>query len=148
MKKGLIFFAGVATGFLGVIVLGTFSLTLNFSDDKITLLETEREYIDDNSFEVTEVVEVVTDDNTITRLETEGEYINYDSFEVDEVLENGNAITHATKNYGLKVLFLAEKGKLYYDNQIINIPNGKCVKQIGIYKHYYHTIPVVEITDK
>lgn len=119
MKKGLIFFAGVATGFLGVIVLGTlFSLTLNFSDDKIT------------------------------RLETEGEYINYDSFEVDEVLDNGNAITRATKNYGLKVLFLAEKGKLYYDNQIINIPNGKCVKQIGIYKHYYHTIPVVEITDK
>ena len=54
---------------------------------------------------------------------------------------------------GLVVLFLHENGKSYYDDQIIKIPSGKCVKQIGVYKYptkdgFEKTVPIVDIRKK
>ena len=42
------------------------------------------------------------------------------------------------------------ENKLYYDNERINIPKGKCAKQVGVYNYKtksgdYKTVPVVII---
>ena len=46
-----------------------------------------------------------------------------------------------------------KNGKSYYDDQIIKIPSGKCVKQIGVYKYqtkdgFEKTVPIVDIRKK
>lgn len=123
MNKKLTFIAGVATGFFGVLLLGGI---ISFASTEST-----NDYITDN----------------ITLLENKGECINYKSFEIYDVLENGNAIAH-TSDFRIKVLFLAKNGELYYNNQIINVPNDKCAKQIGVFRNHYETIPIIEISDK
>ena len=56
-------------------------------------------------------------------------------------------------NFGMIVLFLADKGTSYYDDQKIDVPSGKKVMQVGTYKYVTRsemekTVPVVEILDK
>ena len=56
-------------------------------------------------------------------------------------------------NFGMIVLFLADKGASYYDDQKIDVPSGKKVMQIGTYKYVTRsemekTVPVVDILDK
>jgi hypothetical protein len=51
------------------------------------------------------------------------------------------------------VLFIADENTHYYDDQIISVPRGKCVRQIGTYQYeergiYKKTVPVVAIFDK
>lgn len=71
---------------------------------------------------------------------------------VIQVVENGHALA-LTDDITI-VLCLAKKGRSYYDGQIIEIPKGKCAKQIGIYKYTSQffdiekTVPVVDILDK
>ena len=83
--------------------------------------------------------------NDMNLFENEGECISENSFEVFQVLDSGDT--------GLVVLFLHENGKSYYDDQIIKIPSGKCVKQIGVYKYptkdgFEKTVPIVDIRKK
>ena len=62
--------------------------------------------------------------NDITLFKSEGECISTLGFRVFQVLDDGKAL--ANEHYtGLVVLFLAEKDNAYYDDQIINIPDGK-----------------------
>ena len=39
-----------------------------------------------------------------------------------------------------------EKNK-YFDEQIIKLPAGKCMRQIGVYSKYSDTYPVVKIAE-
>ena len=92
--------------------------------------------------------------------ENEGECISENSFEVFQVLDSGDALANEIEekystslHTGLVVLFLHENGKSYYDDQIIKIPSGKCVKQIGVYKYptkdgFEKTVPIVDIRKK
>ena len=38
-------------------------------------------------------------------------------------------------NYGLVVLFLSDENSTYYEDQIITVPVGKCLKQVGTYRY-------------
>lgn len=87
----------------------------------------------------------------------EGECISSNSFKIFCVLENGNAL--ATEIYldhsiatGIDVMFLSNKKTSYYDRQIIEIPQGKCAKQIGVFKYKTRigmdrTVPIVRIRE-
>lgn len=80
---------------------------------------------------------------------------------VFQVLEDGSALAsveldiHNPRdcNYGLVVLFLSDENSTYYDDQIISVPDGKCMRQVGTYRYMTRqnmekTVPVVEIFDK
>lgn len=126
MKKGLLFIAGVITGIILTII-------------------------------VLVVIADNTSDKGLTLFEKEGECVSDKSFEVFQVLNDGNALASEYEGFsiatGITVLFLAEKGTSYYDDQVIKIPEGKCAKQIGVYKYITNagiekTVPIVEILDK
>ena len=75
-------------------------------------------------------------------------------FEVMQVLPDGSALATVddigSGNLGTIVLFVGDEGTSYYDNQKINVPEVKVVKQVGTYSYMarnemYKTVPVVEI---
>lgn len=90
----------------------------------------------------------------LTLFDQPAEVIDSPSFEVLQVIGN-NALANAEGNYGLYtgmvVFFIADENVHYYDDQIINVPNGKCVRQIGTYQYEtkvgYKTVPAVVICD-
>lgn len=75
-------------------------------------------------------------------------------FAVMQVLPNGSALATVddtgSENFGTVVLFVGDERTSYYDDQKINVPKGKVVKQVGTYSYMarndiYKTVPVVEI---
>lgn len=92
------------------------------------------------------------ENNNFMMFEQEGKVISTKPFEVFQVLDSGDAL--ANEEYGgLTVLFLNENGASYYDDQIIKVPVGKCVRQLGIYKYitksgFEKTVPIVGIRNK
>ena len=66
---------------------------------------------------------------------------------VKEVLEDGSAIVYE-ESRSTKMLFLAKDKSAFFDNQEIKVPQGKCVRQIGVFKHYFETLPIVDFFDK
>lgn len=94
-------------------------------------------------------------DNDIVMFEKPLQEIKVKSFEVMQVLPDGSALARVEDmdNFGMIVLFLADKGTSYYDDQKIDVPSGKKVMQVGTYKYVTRsemekTVPVVEILDK
>ncbi len=80
-----------------------------------------------------------------------GQVIPFLEFYVIQVDEEGNAI--AQGNIGTYVLFQAKNGNLFYDGQMIKVPAGKVVRQIGTYRYenterMIKTIPIVEFFNK
>lgn len=90
-----------------------------------------------------------------TFFETPGDVMSDNSYKVDRVLDDGSAIArgkseYGSSYYGLEVLLWDETAN-YYDDQIVKAPNGKCFRQIGLYKSWMYfdkTLPVVTIMDK
>lgn len=126
MKKTLIFLGGIITG---ILLLAFLSL-----------------FVVDNSAH-----------KGLTLFEKEGECISTSSFKVIQVLDSGNALANEIQGSGLAigvtVLFLNEGNSSYYDEQIIDIPRGKCARQIGVFKYTSRadrekTIPAVVIREK
>lgn len=83
-----------------------------------------------------------------------GEVMADKSYRVERVLKDGSAIAQGKRDshderylFGLKVL-LWEENANFYDNQIVKAPDGKCFRQIGIYKSLFETYPIVTLTDK
>jgi len=131
MKKALIFIGGVVTGviltFVVVLIIGVAA----------------------NGGSVA--------NNNYVMFEQEGEVISTRPFEVFQVLDSGDALANEIEGYGVAsgvtVLFLAEDGASYYDDQVIEIPTGKCVRQLGTYKYptksgFEKTVPIVGIRNK
>lgn len=96
----------------------------------------------------------------LTVFEQPAEVISSSSFEVFQVVQNGNALARMGERksygtgynyYGMVVLLLADENTHYYDDQIINVPNDKCARQIGTYQYEtkdgYKTVPVVGFYD-
>lgn len=81
-------------------------------------------------------------------------------FRVFQVLDDF-ALAHACENtsydrpdtfcHGHTVYLPREPGKIYYDDQIIKSPPGKCVVYVGTYRierrYDYKTVPVVKFVD-
>ena len=96
----------------------------------------------------------------LTLFEQPGESISTKPFKVIQVDNYGNALAMEKGNYntvdiydGVLVLFLAEDNVSYYDDQIIKIPSGSCVKQLGTYRYqsnmgHMKTLPAVAIRNK
>lgn len=81
--------------------------------------------------------------------------VEAEELEVMQVLPDGSALATIEdyNNLGTVVMFPAKEGTSYYDDQKINIPSGKCLKQVGTYRYMTRqemekTVPVVEIFDK
>ena len=129
MKKLLIFIAGMVSGILLLFLISLFVANQS-SNDGLRLFEEE------------------------------GECVSTNSFQVIQVLDSGSALARGIeKDYftstatGITVLFLNEGNSSYYDEQIIKVPRGKCVKQIGVFKYNTRmdiekTVPVVAIREK
>jgi len=120
MKKTLIFIGGVVTG---VVLTFLFAFIVNSRNAA---------------------------NNNFVMFEQEGNVISTNSFEVFQVLDSGDALANEKAYSGLVVLFLNEDGASYYDDQVINVPKGKCVRQLGTYKYptksgFEKTVPIVGI---
>lgn len=101
-----------------------------------------------------------------TLFDEPGELINIRRFQVFEITPEGHAITHGdiSDKYefdsdfslfvGMRVVFMAEEGSYYYNQQILSVPKGKKARQVGIYKErsdYSNDVtilPVVAFCDK
>jgi len=92
-----------------------------------------------------------TYDNGMSFFDEPGEVMSDRSYKVTRVLDNGSALArgkseYGSSYYGLEVLLWDEDAS-YYDDQIVKAPNGKCFKQIGIYKSGFSTYPIVTLKD-
>ncbi len=93
--------------------------------------------------------------NGVTYFEKPGDCISTKSLEVFQVLDQGVALANETDDgfhTGLVVLLIDENGKYYYDDQVIEIPEGKCARQVGVYTYptkmeIERTVPIVEIME-
>lgn len=96
--------------------------------------------------------------NGMTFFEKEGECISTKPFQVLQVIGDGYALAYESDymlgtyiHSDLLALVTNLEGDLYYDEQIIKVPQGKCFKQIGIYKYKskggeYKTIPIIRLS--
>ncbi len=96
-----------------------------------------------------------SNDNGMTYFEKPGKCISTKDFEVMQVVGEGYALAREKKGYvgGILVLVTNENGELYYDDQVIKVPEGKCMRQIGVYEYQTRmetikTVPIVQIMDK
>ena len=68
----------------------------------------------------------------------------------EERLEISNEITIPGN---LLVLVTNDNGELYYDDQVIEVPKGKCMRQIGVYEYQtksenWKTVPIVQLMNE
>jgi hypothetical protein len=91
--------------------------------------------------------------------EKPGEEINMNAFKVFQVLDDGVALVHGKSNekydiYGGPVyLLINDEGSYYTDDEIVEVPEGKVVRKVGVYHYqtnieFYKTVSVIEIMDK
>lgn len=89
-----------------------------------------------------------TYDNGMSFFDEPGEVMSDKSYQVSRVVSDGAALARGKNKYGyyhgLEVLLWDEEAS-YYDDQIVKAPNGKCFKQIGIYKSGFSTYPIVTL---
>ncbi len=97
--------------------------------------------------------------NGMTFFETPGDVINEPSFKVFQALGDGAALAegrgdgHTSAYYGINALLYNEEGTPYYDEQVVTAPQGKCFRQVGIYRYPTNsgmnkTVPIVMVMDK
>lgn len=96
-----------------------------------------------------------SNNNGMTYFEKPGKCISTKDFEVMQVIGDGYALAREKQGYlgGILVLVTNENGELYYDDQVIKVPEGKCMRQIGVYEYQTRmetikTVPIVQIMDK
>lgn len=137
MKKIWVYMLGLLSGIvITIVVLLVFGLIIRAKNDPgITML------------------------NGMSFFETPGEVIKETSFKVFQALDDGAALAegkgdgHSSVYLGLNVLLYNEEKTPYYDEQIVTLPQGKCFRQIGIYRYHAKsgidkTVPIVMIMDK
>ena len=98
-----------------------------------------------------------TSDDGITMFEQPGDIIPAKKFEVLQVVPNGALAKSEETKYGVSmftgpiVLFLSDGQNTYYDDEVITVPKGKVVRQVGTYQYEtrigYKTVPIVQIIE-
>ena len=91
----------------------------------------------------------------LTLFEEPGDCISTKPFKIIQVTSDGNALAMEKSSdldiyTGMVVLFLSDKNTSFYDDQIIAVPSGSCVKQMGTYRYVagsgsIKTVPAVAI---
>lgn len=96
----------------------------------------------------------------ITYMEKPGNCIGKNMFQVKDVIDEHSAIAEEIIGdeelglfYGTELrVYLHDENEFYYQNQVIKIPSGKCMRQVGVYKYQNNseilTIPVGKILPK
>ena len=134
----MIFVLGI---FVGIIVMGFIDIL------KITSNEPENNE--------TEVID--EKDDGVTMFDEPGEVFSETSFRVFQVLDKGVALVSGNTKYGtysgITCLLINKEGKLYYDEEIIKVTQGKVARQMGIYQYQNRddmtkTVPIIMIMDK
>ena len=100
-------------------------------------------------------------DKGMTFFEQPGECLGADRFEVLQAIGGNYALAYKQEydrflgytNTSLLVLVTNDNGEYYYDEQVIKVPKGKCMRQVGIYKYQtkseaWKTVPIVKLMDK
>lgn len=100
-------------------------------------------------------------DEGMTYFEKPGKCISTKEFEVIQVIGDGCALAREIVDRtslinipsGLLVLVTNDNGELYYDDQIIEVPKGKCMRQIGVYEYQtksenWKTVPIVQLMNE
>ena len=132
MKKWLVFLLGFLAGIAFTVVVALIVASGSSSSiDGASFFEEPGECLSTNQFEVMQAI----GDNYA--LAYEQEYDNYLGY---------------TNTY-LLVLLTNDNGECYYDKQVIKVPKGKCMRQIGVYKYktkseIWKTVPIVKLMDK
>ena len=148
MRKVWVFILGIVTGIVLMFVFSVIYVKCDSgrnSSEEITLFEEVGDCVSNNSFKVLQVLE----SGAALAIENTGyltKVLQVLDFETTLATENKDCLTSGS----LTVLFLNEGGQSYYDDQIIEIPAGKCARQVGIFKYltkgnHDATVPVVII---
>ena len=96
-------------------------------------------------------------DDGVTMFDEPGEIFSETSFRVFQVLEKGAALVSGNTKYetygGITCLLINREGKLYYDEEVIKVSQGKVARQMGIYQYknrddMIKTVPIIMIMDK
>lgn len=87
-----------------------------------------------------------------------GEVIESPSFEVFQVIDESVALVHGkgdsySFHTGAVYVLTNDEGKLYYDDEIVKVPEGKVARQVGIFKYrtpadFEKTVPIIKIMNK
>ena len=132
MKKWVVFLLGFIVGIVFTFVaIMLFVPTTSEKSNGMTFFEEPGECMSTLPFKVIQVVE----DYGALACEVE-----YDSFLGDYV------------NNSLLVFLVNDNGEYYYDGQLVEVPKGKCMCQVGVYKYMSQmgiekTVPIVKIMD-
>lgn len=138
MSKWLYFIGGVLVGIIFVLVFFYIIGTYNTTESRA------------------EQTEVQTDNSNPKWFDAPGDEIKEKSFKVMQVLEDHAALVfgNGEESY-MNTLYLIvnKEGKFYYDQEIIDVPSDKVVKQVGIYRYETRqgigkTVPLIMIMDK
>ena len=130
MKKGWVFMLGFISGIAFIYILSLiFVSNAQKDDDEMIFFEETGECLSTQPFEV---FQVLGDDIALAR-------------EIDEQYSSWNSTTD------LLILLVNDEGKYYYDDQVITIPSGMCMRQIGIYRYQTaggdeKTVPIAKIS--
>ncbi len=140
MKKWLIFLGGTVTGIV---------LTILFAVVVNSLREGK-----DNNGGTSELVEKPSLKDDIKLFDEPGDIIKENSLKVFQVLTDHTALVRNINSYvGTVYLITNKDNEYYYDNQEIDIPKNKEIRQIGIYRYptqndVIKTVPIIMIMDK
>lgn len=93
-------------------------------------------------------------DDGITMFDKPGDEISAKKYEVFQVIPIGALAKSEEKSYristftGPVVLFLSNGQNNHYDDEVISVPAGKIVRQVGTYQYKtkmgYKTVPIVQ----
>lgn len=159
MKKLVLFLLGLFSGvILTIAVLLVVGLALQSAEKQIEGLTIFEEPAEEFSYPSYEVFQVVQGGNALARAGEVSSLGGLDNLLFDLIGEetsidmNDMDLLGDVNYYGMVVLFLSDEATHYYDDQIIDIPKGKCVRQVGVYQYDtqsgYKTVPAVRILDK
>lgn len=94
-------------------------------------------------------------DDGITWFDKPGKVIEVKAFEVFQVIYDDAALVHGQKYEDMDIfsgtvyLLTNENGKLYYDDEIVKVPAGKKVRQVGVFQYQTRmsnkTVPIIQI---
>ncbi len=167
MRGCLVFIGGYIAGVVSVFIL-IFALTALTVNENLTSNIEESSIHDSNvTSEIKNVEEKSTTiiakklevkDNNIKLFDAPTDCVSTSDFKIKEVIDEYYSIAEEVEydsileNYyfkygGIKVVIKSEEKNKYFDEQIIKMPAGKCMRQIGVYSKYSDTYPVVKITE-
>lgn len=142
MKKWIVFLLGFVAGcILTILALVVIGYAMNTTTNTVT--EENADYYPG-----------------LILFEQPGEEFSAQSFEVMQVLSSNMALAHSGENeygrttyYGTLVLLIGDENTHFYDEQIVEVKQGKVARHIGTYQYenrreMLKTVPVIKIFDK